>query len=56
MRIRAVTDWKDWKGSSALPPVVAEAALLLAELMLPDYDREVDESYPGRLAKRVRLL
>gem|GEM_PF-4337702 len=61
MRIRAVTDWKDWKGSSALPPVVAEAALLLAELMLPelmlpDYDGEVDESYPGRLAKRVRLL
>jgi len=56
MRIRALTDWKDWKGSSALPPVVAEAALLLAELMLPDYDGEVDESYPGRLAKRVRLL
>ena len=41
--------------------MVAEAALLLAELMLPelmlpDYDGEVDESYPGRLAKRVRLL
>lgn len=48
MRIRAVTDWK---GSSALPPVVAEAALLL-----PDYDGEVDESYPDRLAKRVCLL
>ena len=35
MRIRSVADWK---GSSALPPVVAEAALLLPELILPDYD------------------
>ena len=53
MRTRAVPDWK---GSSALPPVVAEAALLLPELILPDYDGEVDESYPDRLAKRVCLL
>jgi hypothetical protein len=35
---------------------VGEAALLLPELMLLDYDGEVDNGYPDRLAKRVRLL
>ena len=35
---------------------VGEAALLLPELMLLDYDGEVDDRYPGRLAMRVRLL
>ena len=35
---------------------VGEAALLLPDLMLLDYDGEVDPGYPDRLAKRVRLL
>ncbi len=35
---------------------VGEAALLLPELMLLDYEGEVDDRYPDRLAKRVRLL
>lgn len=35
---------------------VGEAALLLPELMLLDYNGEVDDGYPDRLAKRVRLL
>lgn len=35
---------------------VGEAALLLPDLMLLDYDGEVDDGYPGRLAQRVRLL
>ena len=35
---------------------VGEAALLLPELMLLDYDGEVDNRYPDRLAERVRLL
>ncbi len=35
---------------------VGEAALLLPELMLLDYEGEVDTRYPTRLAERVRLL
>lgn len=35
---------------------VGEAALLLPELMLLDYEGEVDAGYPARVADRVRLL
>lgn len=35
---------------------VGEAALVLPELMLLDYDGEVDRAYPGRLAARIRHL
>lgn len=35
---------------------VGEAALLLPELMLLDYEGEVDAGYPARLAERVRML
>ncbi len=35
---------------------VGEAALVLPELMLLDYEGEVDSGYPLRLAERVRLL
>lgn len=35
---------------------VGEAALLLPELMLLDFDGEVDPRYPARVAERVRLL
>jgi glycosyltransferase involved in cell wall biosynthesis len=35
---------------------VGEAALLLPDLMLIDFNGEVDRSYPKRLAERIRLL
>lgn len=35
---------------------VGEAALLLPEMMLLDYEGEVDLQYPARLADRIRLL
>jgi glycosyltransferase involved in cell wall biosynthesis len=35
---------------------VGEAALVLPELMLLDFDGEVDRGYPQRVADRVRLL
>ena len=43
-------------GRFVLASRVGEAALVLPELMLLDYDGEVDRSYPKRLAERVRLL
>ena len=35
---------------------VGDAALLLPELMLIDFNAEVDREYPKRLAERIRLL
>jgi glycosyltransferase involved in cell wall biosynthesis len=35
---------------------VGEAAILLPEIMLLDYEGEVDPAYPGRLAARIREL
>lgn len=35
---------------------VGEAALLLPDVMLIDFNGEVDRSYPKRLAERIRLL
>lgn len=35
---------------------VGEAALLLPEIMLLDFNQEVDRDYPARLAERIRLL
>jgi hypothetical protein len=35
---------------------VGEAALLLPEVMLVDYEGELDSAYPSRLAQRIRLL
>ena len=35
---------------------VGEAALVLPETMLLEYDGEVDDAYPGRIAERVRSL
>lgn len=35
---------------------VGEAALVLPEFMLLDYEGEVDRSYPARLAARIRFL
>ncbi len=35
---------------------VGEAALLLPEIMLLDFNHEVDRDYPARLADRIRLL
>ena len=35
---------------------VGEAALVLPDLMLLDYEGEVDTGYPARLAERIRLL
>ncbi len=43
-------------GRFILASRVGEASLLLPELMLLDYEGEVDRHYPARVAERVRLL
>ena len=43
-------------GRFILASRVGEAALLLPEIMLLDYEGEVDRGYPSRLAERIRHL
>jgi glycosyltransferase involved in cell wall biosynthesis len=43
-------------GRFVLASRVGEATLVLPELMLVDFDGEVDRAYPERIAERIRLL